>query len=155
HESLGQVTPGSLYRVSQRRYVQKVKGWNYGAGWVVRKVRSNGQIRWGGQLRFIGEAFCGQQVGLREVGPGRYHVYLGQWLLGQLRDKPPGAIDRVVRVEPGQFPRSKLAKAQLEASDAPVRAGEASPLRVATDGHASRELEGSWPSLARPPERYG
>jgi len=43
----------------------------------------------------------------------------------------------------------------LQIKDAPVCAGEASPLRVATDGPASRKLEDSWPSLARPHKRDG
>src|SRR5207253_3540572 len=41
-------------------------------------------------------------------------------------------------------PKSPTSRARLF-----VRA-EASPLRVATDGHASRVLEDSWPSLAPP-----
>src|SRR5712671_285846 len=46
-------------------------------------------------------------------------------------------------------PKSRTSLARLL-----VRAG-ASPLRVATDGHASRGLGDSWPSLARPHEQHG
>jgi hypothetical protein len=41
---------------------------------------------------------------------------------------------------------------QLVASYAPIRAGEVSPLRVATDGDASLTLGSPSPSLTRPPE---
>jgi len=114
HEALGQVTPASLYRVSQRKYVEAIKGWSYAAGWAVRKVRSNGQIRWRGRLRFIGEAFYGQQVGLLEVGPGHHQVHLGNWLLGELQDEPPGGIQPAVRVgrRPAKLKKWNEAKVQ-------------------------------------------
>jgi len=82
HEALGQQKPGRLYRCSRRKYTQETTEWSYEAGCAVRKVRSNGQIRWKGRLRFIGEAFCGQRVGLREVGPGRHQVQLGGLVAG-------------------------------------------------------------------------
>src|SRR5262249_6950864 len=43
-------------------------------GWQVRRVRSNGQIRWQGRKRFVGEAFVGYPVGLRLRGDGKWAV---------------------------------------------------------------------------------
>src|SRR5208282_3652345 len=64
HEALGGRYPSDLYRRSRRRYrgPQPIR---YPRGWVVRHVRHNGQIKWHGRRRSIGEAFVGQPVALR------------------------------------------------------------------------------------------
>jgi hypothetical protein len=85
HEALGQKLPGECYRAGRGIDCRVVKPWSYSAGWSVRHVRSNGQIRWQGRLRFIGEAFAGMKVGLQPTGPGRSRVYLAEVLLGELR----------------------------------------------------------------------
>lgn len=51
----------------------------------VRSVPSNGQIRWQGRLRFVGEAFVGLKVGLKPTGTGKRIVYLAGVPLGELR----------------------------------------------------------------------
>jgi hypothetical protein len=58
---------------------------SYPKGWKVRRVRSNGQIRWQGRLRFVGEAFVGMKVGLKPVEMGQHVVYLVRVPLGELR----------------------------------------------------------------------
>src|SRR6267154_433402 len=97
HEALGQVVPQSLYRCSKRLYRGAQPAWIYEKHWALRRVRSNGEIRWQGRLRFIGEAFCGQTVGLVEVAKGRHQVYLRDWLLGNLDADQPGGIAPTVR----------------------------------------------------------
>lgn len=89
HEALAQQPPSRKYRRSARRYSQRALRWQYAPGWAVRRVRSNGQIRWAGRLRFVGEAFVGYRVGLRGKATGVWHVYFHHILLGELR-----ALDR-------------------------------------------------------------
>ena len=123
HEALGQAVPQSLYRRSNQVYRQVPAPWVYAAHGAVRRVRSNGQIRWQGRLRFIGEAFRAQQVGLVEVATGRQQVYLRDWLLGDLHEDQPGGIAPTVRVGRKSANRKEAAAKKSDVPGAPVRAG--------------------------------
>ena len=91
HEALGGRYPSDCYRHSRRRYrgPQPIR---YPRGWVVRHVRHNGQIKWQGRMRSIGEAFVGQPVALRRQSAGIYEFYFQQLLLGTLHDRDAGGI---------------------------------------------------------------
>src|SRR4029077_14495182 len=56
HEALGQKTPASLYEPSPRPYPDRIDDPSYDADVAIRRVRSNGQIKWAGELIFVGEA---------------------------------------------------------------------------------------------------
>ena len=120
HEALGQKVPQSLYRPSQGLYGVE-PAWVYEKQWAVRRVRSNGEIRWQGRLRFIGEAFCGARVGLMEVTKSRHQVYLRDWLLGDLHGDQPGGISPTVRV--GRKATKQVGGGNSDIVGAPVRAG--------------------------------
>jgi putative transposase len=83
HQALGQRTPAEVYRPAPQRARKATL--KYPRGWVVRRVRSNGEIKWRGRKRFVGEAFIGYPVGLK---PGREKgaVYFSQVLIGELWD---------------------------------------------------------------------
>jgi len=86
HEALNQQTPALHYQSSARPYRRVEARVSYPAHYWVRRVRSNGQIKWRGQKRFIGVALVGQIVGLKEVEPRRHEVYFMERLLGALHD---------------------------------------------------------------------
>lgn len=89
HEALGQQTPAEHYHPrAQRGRKPHLK---YPRGWAVRRVRSNGEIKWQGRKRFIGEAFVGYPVGLK---PGRLkrRIYFGGLLIGELWERDAGAM---------------------------------------------------------------
>ena len=67
HESLGQKRPAGLYRKSRRLFRSHCAEIKYRANDQLRRVRSNGEVRWAGCKRFVGEAFVGQQVALRRL----------------------------------------------------------------------------------------
>lgn len=92
HEALGQMTPAGKYRRNRRKFPGSLPDLKYGTGYVVRRVRSNGEIRWAGRKRFIGEAFVGQQVGLRLLHQEVYAVYFAQLLIGHLHERDQGAM---------------------------------------------------------------
>lgn len=92
HEALGQRVPAQHYRRSQRRFPARLPDLKYGRGYQVRRVRHNGEIRWAGRKRFIGEAFVGQPIGLRTIRPGVYAVYFGRCLIGHLHERDLGAM---------------------------------------------------------------
>jgi len=90
HEALGQKLPAQLYRGRPTRTRQVAL--KYPAGWDVRRVRSNGQIKWRGRKRFIGEAFVGYPIGLKLVGLGRHAVGFAGLRIGELWDSDEGGM---------------------------------------------------------------
>jgi putative transposase len=85
HEALRQRPPARLYRPGRSYQARPVPLVQYPPAWEQRGVRSNGQIRWQGRLRFVGEAVVGCKVGLKPLVPGKWSVYLAGILLGELR----------------------------------------------------------------------
>ena len=96
HEALGQCVPAKFYRPRGRRYPRRLPLLKYPAGWWVRRVRSNGEIRWRGRKRFIGEAFVGQAVGLRRQRRGIWRVYFLTLEIGHLHERDVGAMRPMV-----------------------------------------------------------
>ena len=92
HEALGQKPPGQRYRKSKRRFPQKLSQPKYPRTWQVRQVRSNGEIRWQGRKRFIGEAFVKQRIGLRQLRRKVQAVYFTSILIGHLYEADAGAV---------------------------------------------------------------
>lgn len=90
HEGLGQRPPGQVYQ--PKRAPQRPPGWRYARGLVARRVRSNGQIKWRGRKRFVGEAFIGYAVGVQTAAHGKCPVYFGPLLIGELWESDPGGI---------------------------------------------------------------
>lgn len=86
HEALGQETPASRYQPSSRPYPQRIEEPHYDAAHAVRRVRSNGEIRWGGDLIFLSETLVGEPVGVSETEAGDWIVCFA--------DLPVGLIDR-------------------------------------------------------------
>lgn len=92
HEALGQTFPGQWYRKSRRKLPSPLPEIRYPKNYQVRQVRSNGEIRWAGRKRFIGEAFVGQSIGLRQLKPGVHAVKFAHLLIGHLHQKDTGAM---------------------------------------------------------------
>jgi transposase InsO family protein len=89
HEALDMKTPSQKYCGSSRVYergVNNKKRINYPEGYEVRRVRTNGEIKWRGRRRFIGDALKGVVVGIKKVEDGRHQVYFDSILLGELYD---------------------------------------------------------------------
>jgi len=74
HEALGQVPPTSRYRPSPRPYPSRIEEPWYDAEHAVRRVRSNGEIKWGGDFLFLSEALIGELVGIAETQAGDWIV---------------------------------------------------------------------------------
>ena len=83
HEALGQTVPARHYNPpATRPYTGRLREPDYAADHRVRRVRSNGEIRWGGDLIFIGEALVGEPIGLAEIDDGCWRVCYGPIELG-------------------------------------------------------------------------
>jgi transposase InsO family protein len=85
HEAIAMKTPSEKYTKSSRIYRRGVKeDIKYPQGYEVRRVKKNGEIKWRGRRRYIGEAFKGVTLGLKQVEEGFNQVYFGSILLGDL-----------------------------------------------------------------------
>jgi putative transposase len=91
HEALGMKTPWQRYEKNRRR-ARRLEPWKYPRGWERRWVKGNGQINWAGVRRYVGEAFVRDYVGLKPVRAGKWEVYFGPVLVGELHEKETGAI---------------------------------------------------------------
>ena len=92
HESLQMDRPVQHYKPSTRRYCHAIEEPNYNDDDLVRRVRSNGEIKWKGRKRYFGEALVGCLVALRRFDEGIYQAYLRDTYLGDLHDEDPGGL---------------------------------------------------------------
>ncbi len=86
HEALGQQPPSSVYRPSHREYPRRAESPEYASGVTVRRVRTNGQIKWNGGLVYLSEALKGEPVGLVQQDPRYWTVIYGPLSIGLLDD---------------------------------------------------------------------
>jgi transposase InsO family protein len=84
HEALGQRPPASRYSSSPRDYPSHVREPEYPDGMTVRRVRSNGEIKWQGGLVFLSAALTGEPVGLRPQDDDIWTVHFGPLEIGTL-----------------------------------------------------------------------
>jgi putative transposase len=101
HEALGQVPPGQVYKSSPRQFDGVLRSPDYPAEAQVRRVRSNGEIKWQGNTVFLSEALVGEPVGLFAVGANTWLVKYGPIVLGAMKGR-----DHFVRIGAAQRPRA-------------------------------------------------
>ena len=84
HEALGQVPPAQRYQSSVRAYPTRVESPEYGAGTTVRRVKTNGQIKWNGERVYLSESLRGEPVGLTPVDERYLSISFGTLHIGLL-----------------------------------------------------------------------
>ena len=100
HEALGQTPPASHWRRSARPFPQRLEEPWYDADHQVRRVRPTGEIKWRGELVFIGEALAGEVIGIAErEGSGHIARFCGREL---------GVVGRDLRFHRFAPPRARL-----------------------------------------------
>jgi putative transposase len=82
HEALGQTPPAQHYAPSPKAYPNRLADPHYPADFELRRVRSNGEIKWQGELVFIGAALSGEVIGLHETEHGDSELFFGPLPLG-------------------------------------------------------------------------
>jgi len=102
HEALDMACPADRYRPSSRRYTGRLQEPTYPPSYIVRRVRSNGEIKWQGRKRFISEVLVGLPVGLLPTEPERSIVYFGQVPLGALHTIDSGGLRPTVSAPPNR-----------------------------------------------------
>lgn len=84
HEALGLVAPTWLYAPSLRRWSGRLRSPEYASDVDVRRVRTNGQIRWRNALVYVSAALIGEPVAIEESANGTWRVRYGPVLLGSI-----------------------------------------------------------------------
>lgn len=100
HEALGQKTPASVYYRSERNYPSRIDEPEYQEGVTVRRVRTNGEIKWKGGKVFLSEALVGEPVGLKQISERLWTIYYGPLEIGLLDESIMKTIKTPVKVLP-------------------------------------------------------
>ena len=87
HEALGQKTPASVYRPSNRTFSDHLEPFEYPSHFEVRRVSNNGGIRWHFHWVNVSHVLGGEYIGLEEVDNDLWNVYLGPLWLGRFHEK--------------------------------------------------------------------
>ena len=82
HEALAFQYPATLYRSSPRRYPCALREPDYADDAIVRRVRSNGEIKWKGDLIFVSQVLVGEPVGIDRTECGEWRVRYADVELG-------------------------------------------------------------------------
>jgi len=93
HEGIGMRTPASIYEASPRTYPRPLRVMQYPHGWMVRKVKCHGRIKWDGAVLHLSDALTGQYVGLEPTEDGWWDIYFDSILLGHLDEEAMRIVD--------------------------------------------------------------
>ncbi len=107
HEALGLKPPASCYVPSVRPYPHKIAEVEYGSDYLIRQVRTNGEIKWKGKRPYICRALAGEPVGLKPVSERYSEIRFSFHLLGYL-DETTGEICRSIAYKCYRCLRSKV-----------------------------------------------
>jgi putative transposase len=119
HQALGNDTPAQHFARSPRRFDGILRAPDYGPDQTVRRVRTNGAIKWSGQEIYINEALTGEPIGLAENADGSFTACYGPIELGviahgsDLLRKPKrgcGLVDNAARCPQGPQPKQQQSK---------------------------------------------
>jgi putative transposase len=86
HQALKQLPPAALYQPAARKLPDRLPEPDYPAHAAVRQVRTNGCIKWRGELVYISSALCSEAVALEETDNGHWRV--------RFFERPIGVIQR-------------------------------------------------------------
>ena len=101
HEALGQQPPAAFYQPSPRPCPERLTEPWYDPWHAVRRVRTDGSIKWGGDLVFIAEPLAGEPVGIAETESGHWIVRFADIDLGII-DHKTKKLHRFRAARPGR-----------------------------------------------------
>jgi transposase InsO family protein len=84
HEAIDQQTPASRYHPSDREYPNILPQIIYPDDMLVRKVHSQGDLRWKSHQIYLSETLAGEWVGYRQVNDELWDIYFAHLRLAQL-----------------------------------------------------------------------
>jgi transposase InsO family protein len=96
NEAIDMETPASVYRSSSRAFPEKLLPVEYESWFTVRRVRSNGCIKWRGGFVYVSEILAGEPIGLRQIDEHRWELKFSFHSLGILDE----VIGKVLPMSP-------------------------------------------------------
>jgi transposase InsO family protein len=93
HQALALKTPASIYKKSNRSYPSKTPEIIYPNEHLIRKVKTNGEIKYFGKRYFVSELLHGEPIGLEMIDDDRAIVYFGRLQLGIIDAK----LNKIIR----------------------------------------------------------
>lgn len=93
HQGINLQTPSSVYEKSKRVFPSQLSEMIYPDEWLIRKVRSNGEIKYFGKSYFVSELLQGEPIGLEMIDDDRAIIYFGRLKLGIIDSK----LDKIRR----------------------------------------------------------
>jgi transposase InsO family protein len=99
HEALGQRRPAALYTPSARRYGPRLQPITYPAHFEIRRVATNGGIRWHKRWVNVSHILATLPVGLEPLASGTWNVFFGPIHLGWLDERDYCIHDRRGRAQ--------------------------------------------------------
>jgi len=84
HQALGMKTPATVYRPSERKYVQEIDRIEYPRGYKSRMVNDRGWTNFKTKRIFIGNPFAGYNVGIKNSRTGDFEVWFDDFLIGSI-----------------------------------------------------------------------
>ncbi len=87
HEGLDGLTPETLYQPSVRPYSNIILPYEYDSHCQVRRVRSNGEIKWQGRLFYVSELLAGEPIALQPHSDGLWQIFYRFQPLAWMNDK--------------------------------------------------------------------
>lgn len=86
HEALNQMTPADIYSSSPRHLPLRVPEIEYPDYYLLRKVHSQGDLRWKGKQIYLSETLAGETVGLEQVSDYTWNIYFATLKIATLND---------------------------------------------------------------------
>lgn len=86
HRGIDGKVPAEVIRPSAKSYPRVVEV-TYPDHLLVRRVRSNGQFKWKGELLFLSMVLVDENIGLELVGDGRWDIYFGPQRLASFDER--------------------------------------------------------------------
>ena len=96
HEALNDTPPAQHYTGSPRIYTGEVQEFHYPDHYVIRKVRSDGNMKWKQLPVYVANLLSGEYIGLEPIDDGCWMAYISTLKLGILDERQK----RIIR--PGQ-----------------------------------------------------
>jgi transposase InsO family protein len=87
HEGLDGRRPAELLTKCARSYPSRVDPVEYPAHYETRMVTRRGEMKWKGQLPYVGQSFLGKRIGLVEIDDGIWSVHFSTIEIGRFDER--------------------------------------------------------------------
>ncbi|MBY0378658.1 MAG: integrase core domain-containing protein [Gammaproteobacteria bacterium] len=94
HEALDGRRPAEIYTGSERVYPSKISEIVYPDAFAIRKIKTNGNMKWQGKQYYISESLVHEPVGLEVIDDGRAILHFAGLKLGLVDAR----TDRIIRI---------------------------------------------------------